>query len=429
MNRTRSHAVAALAVLAFAGLAQAQTVRFIRLGNGDADSAYSEANAISANGLVVVGSTQTSLTGESQGFYWTTGGGELILIGDLATGDLSGHVFACNADGSILGGDGATSDFPSSPEAMVWSGGTFTRLGGVIPSGFLGAGVYGMSADGAIRVGATEPSAFRSTASVWNGLVRTDLGTLGGSGTFDSSLAYGCSADGSVVVGETDSPVGRRAFRWTSAGGMVSIGGLVGSNLSVANACNADGSVIVGFSNNSNGRPEAFRWTSAGMVGLGDLPGGTFNSVATAVSADGSVVVGRGVDADHISQAFIWDATNGMRSLEAVLLSAGIDISSSFELLRATGISADGKTICGTGRRFLGGGEREAWVIQLDAPSACPCTADFDGSGGTPDAGDIDAFFNEWLLGGETADADCSGGTPDAGDIDIFFTQWLAGGC
>jgi hypothetical protein len=61
--------------------------------------------------------------------------------------------------------------------------------------------------------------------------------------------------------------------------------------------------------------------------------------------------------------------------------------------------------------------------------STCACVADFDGSGGTPDAGDIDAFFNEWLLGGETADADCSGGTPDAGDIDVFFTQWLAGGC
>jgi hypothetical protein len=59
----------------------------------------------------------------------------------------------------------------------------------------------------------------------------------------------------------------------------------------------------------------------------------------------------------------------------------------------------------------------------------CSCSADFDKSGGTPDAGDIDLFFADWLAGLATADADCSGGTPDAGDIDVFFAQWLAGGC
>jgi hypothetical protein len=59
----------------------------------------------------------------------------------------------------------------------------------------------------------------------------------------------------------------------------------------------------------------------------------------------------------------------------------------------------------------------------------CPCAADFDASGGTPDTADIDAFFIAWLAGNTNADADCSAGTPDTGDIDLFFTQWLAGGC
>lgn len=59
----------------------------------------------------------------------------------------------------------------------------------------------------------------------------------------------------------------------------------------------------------------------------------------------------------------------------------------------------------------------------------CPCVADFDMSGGTPDSTDIDAFFAAWLAGDPTADSDCSGGTPDSTDIDLFFTQWLAGGC
>jgi hypothetical protein len=62
-------------------------------------------------------------------------------------------------------------------------------------------------------------------------------------------------------------------------------------------------------------------------------------------------------------------------------------------------------------------------------PACCPCPADFDASGGTPDSTDISAFFNAWLLGDPTADTDCSGGTPDTQDIQEFFSAWLAGGC
>jgi fibronectin type 3 domain-containing protein len=61
--------------------------------------------------------------------------------------------------------------------------------------------------------------------------------------------------------------------------------------------------------------------------------------------------------------------------------------------------------------------------------TTCPCAADYDRSGGTPDVTDIDAFFSGWLAGDVDADADCSGGTPDVTDIDAFFKQWLAGGC
>jgi murein tripeptide amidase MpaA len=57
----------------------------------------------------------------------------------------------------------------------------------------------------------------------------------------------------------------------------------------------------------------------------------------------------------------------------------------------------------------------------------CPRTADFDDSGGTPDAGDVDAFFIAWLAGDPSADFDGSGGTPDAADIDEFFYLWLLG--
>jgi hypothetical protein len=64
-----------------------------------------------------------------------------------------------------------------------------------------------------------------------------------------------------------------------------------------------------------------------------------------------------------------------------------------------------------------------------NTPTCCPCPADFDASGGTPDTTDIDAFFTAWLLGDPSADSNCSGGTPDAADVEFFFIAWLAGGC
>lgn len=55
------------------------------------------------------------------------------------------------------------------------------------------------------------------------------------------------------------------------------------------------------------------------------------------------------------------------------------------------------------------------------------CLSDFDGSGGTPDVADIDAFFAGWLAGDAEADVDGSGGVPDANDAADFFVHWLAG--
>ena len=84
-----------------------------------------------------------------------------------------------------------------------------------------------------------------------------NLRTLNGGGY---SSASGVNATGWVVVGQADDgaaqgPYGppRRAFRWTPASGMVSLGTLNGGfgSSSYAWGVNADGSVVVG----SNFRP------------------------------------------------------------------------------------------------------------------------------------------------------------------------------
>lgn len=76
----------------------------------------------------------------------------------------------------------------------------------------------------------------------------------------------------------------------------------------------------------------------------------------------------------------------------------------------------------------IGGQEYSIDNVEI-LPPECPCRADFDGSGGTPDITDINTFFNAWSEGADAADINCSGGTPDGGDIERFFRDWLAGGC
>jgi uncharacterized membrane protein len=135
--------------------------------------------------------------------------------------------------------------------------------------------------------------------------------------------------------------------------------------------------VVVGDSTSANsgfGYFEAFRWTEAGgMVGLGDLPGGLFYSVANAVSGGGSVIVGSG-HTDSGFQATIWDATHGTRNLRDVLVNDyGMGASlAGWELASATGISADGLTIVGTGSSPSSGSE--AFLVHLNSPVPEPST-------------------------------------------------------
>ena len=101
----------------------------------------------------------------------------------------------------------------------------------------------------------------------------TNLGTFPGRNLLASN---GCQCM-LVVVGVATTVTTVEAFRWTQAGGMVSLGDLPGGAVqSTARGVNADGSVVIGDGTSASGT-EAFRWTQAGgMVGLGDLPGGSF---------------------------------------------------------------------------------------------------------------------------------------------------------
>lgn len=194
------------------------------------------------------------------------------------------------------------------------------------------------------------------------------LGGLPG-GSWGSS-ASGVSADGSVVVGSSrPTDFGQNeAFRWTESGGLVGLGGLPGGkHWNGAKGVSADGSVVVGFGYSASGA-EAFRWTgSEGMVGIGYLSSWT-QSEAYAVSADGLVVVGMCYsESQQFGEAFIWDETNGMRSLQDILISDyNLDLSG-WTLRSAESISDDCLTIVGTG--YNPAGYMEGWVATIPEPA------------------------------------------------------------
>ena len=193
---------------------------------------------------------------------------------------------------------------------------------------------YAASGDGSVVVG------FGSTPYPWLEAFRwTSEGgmvSLGSLSDTDHSIAYGVSSDGSVVVGTSG-----EAFRWTSEAGMVGLGD--GDALDVS----ADGSVIVGKSGFGSG-PEAFRWTSdTGMVGLGDLMGGDFWSLASEVSSDGLTVVGYS-ESEFGTEAFRWEDGGNMAGLG--------DLDGGSFYSEAWGVSEDGSIVVGfsdTGNDFL----------------------------------------------------------------------------
>lgn len=255
------------------------------------DSAAMDA---SSDGAVVAGFTQTA--GPQRAFRWTSGGG-MQLLGALIVGSLADFGRKISSDGSVISGDVL---FPGGLNRIFrWtSGGGLVNIGSLPLPGYSG-NVVDMSDDG-------------------NVILSTNNDVLGGGGT--------------------------RAAVWTSAGGVWTDIGDLGSPSAGAADLSADGSTVVGVSNG-----QAFRWTSGG--GIQSLGAGA----ARATNIDGSFVVG-----SSIGGAFIWDAVNGLRDISTLMTSLGVNMTG-INLLSGEAVSDDGSIVAATGGNsvymvFLTGG-------------------------------------------------------------------------
>jgi probable HAF family extracellular repeat protein len=350
-------ALALAAMLDTVGPASAAVYSFTPLGFQNGQN-YVSISGISSDGSAVIGD-DISLSGNSQAFRWTEGGG-MVGLGDLAGGAHGSYAYDVSADGSVIVGWSGI-DFET--EAFRWTeGGGMVGLGS-LPGGNISA-AQGVSSDGSVVVGSSYSAggvqAFRWTEG--GGMV--GLGRLPGA---YSAGATSVSDDGSVVVGQSFSTSNVEAFRWTEGGGMVGLGDLPGgAHGSYAYDVSAGGSVVVGTSYDDSpaGSGQAFRWTEGGgMVGLGRLPGSVNFSVASSVSADGSVIVGN----SH-GVAFLWTEGGGMQSMRDLLIAGGAAGLEDWTLEFALRISADGRTIVGIGRNPTG--QEQAWVATVPEPSS-----------------------------------------------------------
>jgi probable HAF family extracellular repeat protein len=228
----------------------------------------SSATRVSADGSVIVGSSDRGpAAGYYEAFRWTAAGG-MQGLGDLPGGPFASGASGVSADGSVIVGTSTISDSNKS-EAFRWtSGGGMVGMGDLLPGGGFGSWAGGVSADGSVIVGGSSSAsaswgeAFRWTSD--GGMV--GLGLL--PGAFSTS-ATGVSGDGSVVVGEISwypNPGG--TFYWTADGGMRALWDVLlshgvnpaadgWSSLYSVGGISADGNTIVGFGER-NGQPEAF---------------------------------------------------------------------------------------------------------------------------------------------------------------------------
>ena len=348
---------------------------------------FSEANAVSADGSVVVGYSEIG-SGAAHAVRWADG--VMTYLGTLGGSD--SVAYAVSANGGVVVGTSHTAYGAGNQvyHAFRWENGTMTDLGTLNGHSTGISQGYGVSANGNVVVGQSTggsgpgsggPHAFRwvkDGIGSNGGGTMTDLGTLGGY----YSWARGLSSDGNVVVGgsridPTNISSEQHAFRWVAGatGGVAGNSqmydlGTLGGLMSDAYATSANGNVVVGKSLlASNNYYHAFRWVggaTGGVAGnlqmydLGTLGGNV--SYALGVSADGGKVVGYSEIAGGDDRAFLWTEADGMKSVQDLLTAAGTNLTG-WALEYGIDISADGNVIVGSGTNP--DGTLEAWIARL----------------------------------------------------------------
>jgi len=345
--------LAGLSLLALASDATAATFRGVGFASSVPTAQGSLAYAVSADGSTTVGDSDGA-------FRWTAATGIAGL--GAAPGLANGPAAGVSPNGATIAGWADTSD-GYNVGAFYWTASTGSvALGN--PSGFTNSRAFAVSGNGQIvGEGSTDINFDTSEAFQWtSGGGFSMLPSLPGATV---SVAVGISADGTTVAGTNLSSSGYQAVVWKNGGAPTVLPPMPFGSSAQTLGISADGLAIVGWGVTGFSEENAFVWTAAGGTKL--LGPTVAMSQAFAASDNGAIVVGQW-DLPSQWNAFIWDKADGMRSLQSVLVSAGLDQAlAGWTLTEATGISADGTVIVGFGTDPQG--HTEGWVATVPEPS------------------------------------------------------------
>lgn len=286
---------------------------------------------VSYDGMVVVGEGRDGADSlEVQAYHWTPGNG-MVGIGFLPGGTYS-TAEGLSADGSVVVGTSQSTE--RSREAFRWTeSGGMQGLGG--PSPATNSFAFNISADGGTVVGngvvGTRPeAAYWTEAGGW-----TSIGKLPGGLDGIGAFATNTSMDGSVIVGNSSStlvPYSYEPFLWSASEGMQGLGLLQPDHdMATTTGVSGDGEIVVGVSGTFSGARWPYIWDEThGMrelrvvlesdFGL-DLTGWSLTE-AMDISQDGTTIVGWGTNPLGITEG--WIATIPEPSTLSLLLIGGL---------------------------------------------------------------------------------------------------------
>jgi probable HAF family extracellular repeat protein len=326
-----AYAFAAASALSFPALAQG-TITGIGFGTNGVIC-----TGMSSDAHAIVG--WATPLGASGATRWLTGNADFTLIG-LDSGTTQ-HI----SDNGTYIASAVTDPATSLDTAARWSTATgWQILGGLGgSSGTTRSQAYDISRDGQTVVGNAYGVTGVAHAFRWTpGAGMVDLGSFTGFST--TCTALGVSADGTTAVGWDNVNGGsiRRAVRWVNLvesqlGSLDPTNPLYGDG--EAYGASSNGTWIVGKS-----QGKAFRWSAAtGMQSLGQLAGATARGYS--VSDDGKVVVGWSGASSLDAQAIIWTPGTGLMPLQQYLLNLGISSAANWNMRNGIEVTPDGTKI------------------------------------------------------------------------------------
>jgi len=337
----------------------AEPAFFMSIGDLPGGGVNTYVYALSHDGSTAVGrSISTPPVGFDQpyeAFRWTQSEG-IVGLGDLNGGAVNSAAIAVSADGAVIVGDTDSGPF-------IWT--AVTGMQPMLEPGGQPSDIRprAISSDG------TQVFGFRHSggnmAARWTAATGVEeLGALPNDIGAPDSFIVDVSADGTVGTGNSFALDGVHPIRWTPSGGLVGLGDVPGGVFyALGEGVSPDGLMIVGNARTTapGGVDEAFIWTqSGGFIRPDPLHDQTTGSGAYAASSGGFLVVGYSVP---LGGAFLWDSANGMRSIPTLLTEKfGLDLTG-WTLHNARDISADGTVIVGAGRDP--DGENVAWIARL----------------------------------------------------------------